>query len=320
MISASLFDIPFNLSAILPFLGASALAWIGYLLGNRFFPRIGKSISVSRLETFAGDLRTGKTASAAPVGSFDYQVRVAFKTLKIDAADNEGFYLNAARGIAGAGMSVAFYIIGLPFLTSLIGFAAGYVFVNSWIKQAWSKIRINTEAELPSLLTRLSSTIQTAPNMPSALETVAKTLRSDGPLRVWTLETAARMHTEGYGAMDSVRESAAGISTSLSIVADLISRMWTTGGEGYTEAFNSAATNLESVLDARVLARSKGGSAQNTVNILTGLTFFMVAFVSRSSSLAAVVQTPLVQAAYAGLCLAVVYGYSQVSEMIDNAV
>jgi len=114
------------------------------------------------------------------------------------------------------------------------------------------------EAELPSLLMRLNATIQASPNVPAALETVAKTLRSDGPLRTWTLELASRMHSEGYGAMDSIRESAAGISTSLSIAADLIGRMWTTGGEGYSKAFGAAADNLESVLDARVLAPKVG--------------------------------------------------------------
>jgi hypothetical protein len=176
------------------------------------------------------------------------------------------------------------------------------------------------EAELPSLLMRLNATVQTAPNVPSALEIVAKTLRSDGPLRVWTLETAARMHNEGHGAVETIRESAAGMSMSLSIVAELIGRVWTTGGEGYGKAFGAAADNLESVLDARVLARSKGGSAQGTVNILTVMTFGMIAFMTRSEALAEVVNTPLVQVLYAIIALVIVYGHSQVSEIIDNAV
>ena len=120
--------------------------------------------------------------------------------------------------------------------------------------------------------------------------------------------------------MEAIRESAAGISTSLSIAADLIGRMWTTGGEGYARAFGAAADNLESVLDARVLARAKGGSAQGTVNILTAMTFVMIAFMSRSDALADIVKSPLVQALYALICLVIVYGHSQVSNIIDNAV
>ncbi len=319
MISTNFFDIPFNLSMFLPFIGAGALAWIAYFLGGRFTPRIGKLQSVSRIEMFATERRTNKISSA-PVGSFDHRLRIAFSSIKIDAAGNEEFYLMVARGVVGAGMFLALYIIGLPFFTSLVGFAAGYVFVDAWIKQTWNKVRTDIEAELPSLLMRLSATVQASPNMPAALETVAKTLRSDGPLRTWTLETAARMHNEGYGVIESIRERAAGMSTSLAIATDLIGRMWTTGGEGYTEAFNSAADNLESVLDARVLARAKGGGAQNTASVLTVATFGMIAFMSRSAALVDIVKMPLVQIAYAAICLAVVYGYSQVSELIDNAV
>ena len=259
-------------------------------------------------------------ASAVQVGSFDHRVRIAFAKFNIDVAGSESYYLMLGRIVAGAALTMALLIAGLPLLTSLVGIVAGYIFVNGWVTRAWSKARTDIEAELPSLLLRLNATIQAAPNVPAALETVAKTLRSDGPLRVWTLETAARMHSEGYGAMEAIRESAAGISTSLSIAADLIGRMWTTGGEGYAKAFGAAADNLESVLDARVLARAKGGSAQGTVNILTGMTFVMIAFMSRSDALADIVKSPLVQALYAGIALVIVYGHSQVSNIIDNAV
>ena len=167
----------------------------------------------------------------------------------------------------------------------VIGLVAGRVFVNGWITRSWNKTRTEMEAELPSLLLRLNATLQTAQNVPSALEIVAKTLRADGPLRVWTLETANRMHAEGHGVIEVIRQSATGISMSLSIVAELIGRVWTTGGEGYGKAFGTAADNLESVLDARVLARSKGGSAQGTVNILTVMTFGMIAFMTRSPAI-----------------------------------
>ncbi len=96
--------------------------------------------------------------------------------------------------------------------------------------------------------------------------------------------------------------------------------MWTTGGEGYAKAFGTAADNLESVLDARVLARAKGGSAQGTVNILTVMTFVMIAFMSRSGAMSDIVKSPLVQVLYALICLVIVYGHSQVSSIIDNAV
>jgi hypothetical protein len=306
------------LSLLLPLLGAGALAWAAWQVGGTLNLRIGRP-QVTRLENFATSQRPGKTA-AAPVGSFDHRVRVAFARINIDAAGNESFYLMLGRIAAGAALTISLMIVGLPFLTSLSGFAAGYVFVGGWVTRSWNKTRTEIESELPSLLMRLNATIQAAPNVPAALETVAKTLRSDGPLRTWTMDVAARMHSEGYGAVESIRESAAGISTSLSIAADLIGRMWTTGGEGYARAFGTAADNLESVLDARVLARAKGGSAQGTVNILTVMTFVMIAFMSRSDAMADIVKSPLVQALYAVICLVIVYGHSQVSNIIDNAV
>jgi len=56
------------------------------------------------------------------------------------------------------------------------------------------------------------------------------------------------------------------------------------------------------------------------VNILTGMTFVMIAFMSRNSALATIVRMPLVQVAYAVICLVIVYGHSQVSEIIENVV
>ncbi len=320
MINTNLFDIPFVLSMFLPFIGAGALAWIAYFLGGRFTPRIGRPGNIARIENFMSNRSTTGKVSAAPVGSREHQVRIAFARINMNVEGSEDYYMMLARIAVGVGMVGVLLIIGLPFLTSLIGLLAGYIFVDGWVKRSWNKVRTEVESELPSLLMRLSATVQASPNVPAALETVAKTLRSDGPLRVWTLETAARMHSEGYGVMESVRESAAGMSTSLSIAADLIGRMWTTGGEGYSKAFGAAADNLESVLDARVLARAKGSSAQGTVNILTVGTFAMIGFMGRSDALSNIIKMPLIQILYAVICLVVVFGHSQVSEIIDNAV
>jgi len=307
---------PSLLAPLLAPLGAAALAYIAYVLSERFTPRIQRPQS-ARLTRFIA----GKGApSAVPVGSFEHRVRIAFSGVRLDASGREAFYLLLARGGAGAAMTLLLLMAGLPILTSLAGFAAGYVFVNGWVRRAWNRTRTEIEAELPALLTRLASVIQTAPNVPSALETVAQTLRSDGPLRIWAQETAARMHQEGYSAVEAVAVGAAGISSALAIAADLIGRMWTTGGEGYVRAFGAAADNLESVLDARLLARAKGAGAQGTLNILTAMTFVMIGFMSHSAALAQQVRAPLVQVAYAVVVLLITYGHSQVSSLIDNAV
>lgn len=311
-----------NLEFLLPLLpvaAAAMLAWAAYqLAGMLRLPRIHRS-RLSRIEHFAGE-RQAEHIPQAAIGSREYKARSAFAKLGIDVRGREEQSLLLARLSAGSGFVVLLLLAGLPLLTSLSGLAAGIVFVNGWIERTWRRTGTEMESELPSLLLRLNATLQASPNVPAALETVARTLSSGGPLRTWTLETAGRMHAEGYAAIEGLRESAAGHSTSLSIAADMIGRMWTTGGEGYAHAFAAAAENLEAVLDARVLARAKGSSAQGTVNILTAMTFVMIAFMSRSGAMAEIVRTPLVQALYALICLVIVYGHSQVSAIIDNAV
>lgn len=316
----SLYQLPPFLFQFLPYLGAGALSLVAYSLSGWLMPRLDRS-RVNRLEMFVDGKAAGKKESErVAVGSSTHRVRLALGKLGIDAAGMEDYYLTLARLVAGAALTVLLMVVGLPLLTSLVGFIGGHVFVNGWVTRVWNKTRTEMESEIPSLLMRLNATIQTAPNIPSALETVARTLKQGGPLRAWTMEVAARMHTEGYAAIEPLRESAAGISTSLAICAELIGRTWTTGGEGYAKAFGSAADNLESVLDARVLARAKGGSAQSTINTLMVMTFGMIAFMTRSEAMAEAVQTPLVQLLYGIIALVIVYGHSQISNMIDNAV
>lgn len=318
-----LFDLPFALHFILPLFGALALGWGGYMLGKIFMPdfRRFKFGSKSRLDRFL-DQSSGRDAarSSVPVGGREHKIRIAFASIKVDAADSEEYYMTLAAAALGVAFMIVLMLIGLPFVTSLAGLLAGRVFLDGWITRSWNRVRADVEGELPSLLLRLSSTLQTTPNVPSAMETVSSTLKSNGPLRQWAMETAARMHSEGHGAMELIRVNAAGISTSLAIATELIGRVWITGGEGYAKAFGAAADNLESVLDARVEARSKGSGAQGTVNILTVMTFFMIAFMMKADAMADAVSLTLVQVLYAVIALVIVFGHRQVSELIDSVV
>ena len=74
------------------------------------------------------------------------------------------------------------------------------------------------------------------------------------------------------------------------------------------------------MLSARVLARARGAGAQSTTNLLMGLAFVMIVYINRNPSMAATVRTPLVQVAYAVIFLMIVYGYTMINNMIENAV
>ena len=92
--SLTLFNIPFVLVYILPYVGAGALAWAGYVLGQRFTPNFTGRSRAARLENFAGGKAAlDKKANSTPVGSFEHQVRIAFTRIGIDASGNEEYYL-----------------------------------------------------------------------------------------------------------------------------------------------------------------------------------------------------------------------------------
>lgn len=323
MEALSYFGIPPMAYRALPILAALALAAIAYFGAGILSSYLSRKSEIGRLDNFSAGRAAGIAAAnlqEISIGSADHRVRLAFKSIGFDAKGNEAFYLMVGRVAAGAIIFVILLIVGLPVVTSLSGFLAGFVFVNGWVTRAWNKMRTEMESEIPSLLTRLASALQIAPNVPGALEIVGDTLRRDGPLHSWTVDLAGRMHAQGHGAMEDVRKDAATVSPSLSIVTELISRMWQTGGSGYHAAFAAASENLESVLDARVMARAKGGSAQKTANTLVILIVVMIAFLTRGDAMAEVTQQPFVQAAYAVIVLVVVYGHSVISNIIDDSV
>ncbi len=322
-LSLSYFNIPPIAYKALPILAALALAAIVYFGVEILGSYLSRRSDIGRLDQFSAGRAAGIAAASLQeisIGSADHRVRLAFKSIGFDAKGNESFYLMVARIAAGVIVFIILLIVGLPVVTSLSGFLAGFVFVNGWVARAWNKLRTEMEAEIPSLLTRLASALQIAPNVPGALEIVGDTLRRDGPLHDWTVKLAGKMHAEGHAAMEEVRKDAAAVSPSLSIVTELISRMWQTGGSGYHAAFAAASENLESILDARVMARAKGGSAQKTANTLVILIVVMIAFLTRGDAMAEVTQQPFVQGAYAVIVLVVVYGHSVISDIIDNSV
>ncbi len=226
-----------SLSQIAAFGAAGAIAFAVWVLGDILTPNLLRGRQTSRLSMFASKGGAAETKTAVPVGSFAHRVQVAFSGVRMDASGREESLLFLARIAAGGAFAVGLFIIGLPPLTCLAGLPAGWIFVDSWITRSWSKVKTDVEGELPSMLTRLASIVQTSPNVPSAMETVAMTLRADGPLRQWCLDTAARMHRDGFAAIETIRENAVGISPSLAIATELVGRMWRTGGEGYSDRF-----------------------------------------------------------------------------------
>jgi len=304
---------------LLPVVAALAMAVIGFLIFRGLLVRIGRTSGASRLQAFAGGAAF-TTTPKSPIGSKSYKIRLAFSRYGLDASGKESFLLLMAQLLVGGTLTIAMIVLGLPLFTSLIGLVAGYVLVDGMVTRAWNKMRTDIEAEIPALLSGLKSAIATAPNVPQALADTARTLRAGGPLRTWAEAAASQMHSEGQPCLDELCRAAAAVSSSLAICVELIGRMWTTGGKGYAEAFESAASNLRDVLSARVLARAKGAGAQSTTNLLMGIAFAMVIYLNHVPAISPIVHTPLIQAAYAVIFLMIVYGYNTINNMIENAV
>lgn len=316
----SLYNLPPWLFYVLPYLAAAIISAAVYFASGGIRINVGRTGVKSRLENLAANAVDKRQTTSVAFGSPAHRLRMAFATYRIDVAGNEEFYLYAARIVLGIVLALVMFVVGFPPLSALAGLVGGWIFVDGAITRAWSKAKTDIEAEIPSFLTRMSAVVQTSSNVPGAVEVVSKTLREGGPLRDWLTSLVAKMLQKGQAAMPEAIEEASTLSPSLAICAELLSRMWSTGGEGYSKAFGAAADNLESVLDARVLARAKGDSVRGTVNILTVLTFGMIAFLRQSPSMADLVMQPLVQVAYAIIALMIVYGYNTINQLIDEAI
>lgn len=317
----SLYNLPPWVFYVLPYLAAAIVAGASYFAASGLrINFIGRAGVKSRLENLATNAVEKRQTTSVVFGSQAHRLRIAFAAYRIDVAGNEEFYLYAARVVLGIVLSLVMFIVGFPPLSALAGLVGGWIFVDGAITRAWSKTKTDIEAEIPSFLTRMSAVVQTSSNVPGAVEVVSKTLRADGPLRDWLTTLVTKMLQKGQAAMPEAIEEASTLSPSLAICAELLARMWSTGGEGYGKAFGAAADNLESVLDARVSARAKGDSVRGTVNILTALTFGMIAFLRQSPAMADLVMQPLVQVAYAIIALMIVYGYNTINQLIDESI
>jgi hypothetical protein len=162
---------PAVVSEFLPFLGASAVAYLAYVVGMFLSRRMGKA-AVRRIETFSG-LRAANNQADAMVefGSQNHKLRLAFAQFGVNVAGWEATALWVGRGGAGLGVFLAMYaLVGLPMGPSLIGFLGGFLLMSGIMDGAWAKVRVDMEAEIPAFLNGFSSTIQVTQDVLRAIE------------------------------------------------------------------------------------------------------------------------------------------------------
>jgi len=292
------------------------MAFIAYRLGAGLSS--ARARSAVRVASLVGVVEEEQKVA---FGSEEHRLRLAFRKLGLNVAGHEQTALTVARLVAGLGVFLALRLfLGLPLLTSLIGFAGGWIVVNGMVNGAWSEVRQQIEAEIPQFLTGLSSTVQVTPNVLQAVEDELRTLKPGGALQTWLKdEFLPRCQREGFEAVDGLTREAFGLSSSLGVIVFLIGRLWRTGGKEWETAFEMASKNLEGVLDARVMGQATGKSAKNSVLLIAGITAGVMVMILRNPALHDAVQMPVVQIAYVLIVLMMLFGWNFMNKLIDEA-
>jgi hypothetical protein len=304
------------LKQVLPLVGAGALGYVAYRLGLGLAN--ARAGAAKRVVELAG-VEVSKTAEV-DFGSDAHKVQLAFQRLGLNVTGWEGTAVLVARVGAAIGVFLLLRLLGMPPLTAFLGLFGGPILVNGFLGDAWNRVQKEIEAEIPLFLSGLSSTVQVTPNVLQAVEDEAQALKAGGALQTWLLKVfLPRCQREGFEALDGLTREAAALSSSLGIVIFLVGRMWQTGGAEWRKAFETAAGNLEGVLDARVLGQSIGTTAKGSVRLIAVITMGIIVMIVRTPALAATVQQPIVQIAYALIVLAMLFGLQFMNKLIDEA-
>ena len=130
--------------SLIPILGAAAVALADYFALALVAEALSRRGSSNRLDAFAQRRSDQRAAEKVAFGGEEHRLRVAFSMVCIDVAGREVFYLWIARAALGGALFVGLQIVGLPLLTALVGFPAGYILLNGFVQQAWNKVRPTT--------------------------------------------------------------------------------------------------------------------------------------------------------------------------------
>ncbi len=303
----------------LPFFGAILGGFIVYIFSEFLTKKMFSPKASQRVKNMTG-LYERKGEQVILFGSEEYKIRLAFSSLKLDVSGFESLAVNMARLLVGLlFVFVMHVILGLPLATSMVGFIGGILMVNSFTTGAWRNMCNEINKEIPIFLSGFTSTIQVSPNVLQAVEEEAAVLQESSKLRWWLQNRFLREGQEkNIAALDDLTKEAFRVSTSLGSMVFLIGRMWRTGGVEWQRAFTLAASNLEGVMEARILGMAAGSAAKNSVKLIIGVTLVVILVLARNPVFEEAMNEPLVQIVYAMATLMMIFGYGIMGDMIDN--
>lgn len=305
---------------ILPIIGAVLIAFLIFTFGQKLSEKVFKQKSSKRVKDLMGVEEKKSKVKPTDFGSEEFKIRLAFSKYGIDVYQREKVALNIARlGFALLFIAVMHFIIGLPVSTSLVGSLAGFLIANSLAGTAWNKLKTDIDKEIPIFLSGFTSTIQVNPNVLQAVEEESDVLAVNSQLKRWLQDRFVRLgQDKGISALQDLVEEAFRISNSLGIMIFLVGRLWRTGGMEWKRSFALAASNLEGVMEARMMGLAAGTAAKNAVKVIIFVTVFVIIIMARNPVFSRSMEEPITQAVYAASTLMMVFGYGFMGNMIDS--
>jgi hypothetical protein len=270
-----------------------------------------------RLAQFA---KTEAAVSAGDTGSSNHKTRLVFSSFGLDVAGNERLARLLAWLGLGTLLALLLLLVRAPLLMVPASYVAAWFLLETQINGAWVKLVQGMEKEIPIFLSRLASTVQIESNVLEAMNEVAETLDSKGPLREWMLRFIGRCQAGGQQALAEMQAEAQAISTSLGITVFEIGRLWETGGPGYVTAFAMAAENIGDALQARALAKSKGEGAKGSIRAILFALIAVMVFLFTTPQFSTAMQDPTIQIAYAFILGWMFFGWSMMDSIIEGAI
>lgn len=310
---------PSMVKSLLVLLGGTSAAFLAYLAGQRLSIILLTPGASARVREMIGT-RTTRKVAPSNYGSQEFKIRLAFAKYGLDVAQHEKLALNLARLGMGLAVSLAMWgIFGLPPAASSAGMIGGLMLANSFAGGAWTKMCEAIDREIPLFLSGFTSTIQVNPNVLQAVEEESGVLSVNSPLQKWLRERFIRQGQEkGVSAMEELVLEAFNISNALGVMVFLMGRLWRTGGMEWTRSFALAASNLEGVMEARIMGLAAGTSAKGAVKVIIGVTLATVIVLARNPLFTSAMNSPMVQAVYGAASIVMIFGYGYMGNMIDD--
>jgi pilus assembly protein TadC len=225
---------------------------------------------------------------------------------------------------------IAVLLIGFPFAVGVAAAALGYLIPRLWIEGQIKGRGRRIDQELPMTYVRLSSILRANPEVAQALIETANSIEierggSVTPLSGELRLTASEMLTKTIGreaALQRLQRRAP--STSLSNLGLLLERLSQTaagaGNSRFFAAFESAAQNVQAIIEARETARSKASMAMRSAQMIPLMLIIMTVSLMNSPTTRESFASPIVQIVMALAVVLMFIGYTFMSDMVRDAV